>query len=101
MPFASGRRHEYWSTDVRYVDHRLPSDDNVYVISILENHSRALLLASAITRSQDSGAFLSVLYEAIKRYGSPEALVTDGEARSSGPTELWPSTRSSPSARKR
>jgi hypothetical protein len=77
MPFASGRRHEYWSTDVRYVDHRLPSDDNVYVISILENHSRALL-ASAITRSQDSGAFLSVLYEAIKRYGSPEALVTDG-----------------------
>ena len=77
MPFASGRRHEYWSTDVRYVDHRLLSDDNVYVISILENHSRALL-ASAITRSQDSGAFLSVLYEAIKRYGSPEALVTDG-----------------------
>jgi putative transposase len=77
MPFASGRRHEYWSTDVRYVDHRLPSDDNVYVISILENHSRALL-ASAITRSQDSGAFLSVLYEAIKRYGSPEALVADG-----------------------
>jgi putative transposase len=77
MPFASGRRHEYWSTDVRYVDHRLPSEDNVYVISILENHSRTIL-ASAITRSQDTTAFLSVLYEAIKSYGSPEALVTDG-----------------------
>lgn len=62
---------------MRYVDHRLPSDDNVYVISMLENHSR-VLLASAITRSQDTTAFLSVLYEAVKRYGSPEALVTDG-----------------------
>jgi putative transposase len=25
MPFACSRRHEYWSADVRYVDHRLPS----------------------------------------------------------------------------
>ena len=61
---------------VRYVDHRLPSEDNVYVISILESHSRAIL-ASAITRSQDTSAFLSVLYEAVERYGSPEILVTD------------------------
>ncbi len=36
MPFASGRRHEYWSTDVRYEDHQLSSDDNVYVMSILD-----------------------------------------------------------------
>jgi transposase InsO family protein len=77
MPFASKRRHEYWIADVRYVDHRLPSEDNVYVISILENHSRALL-ASAITRSQDTSPFLSVFYEALERYGSPEILVTDG-----------------------
>ena len=77
MPFASRRRHEFWSADIRYVDHTLPSEGNVYVVSILENHSRALL-ASAITRSQDTTAFLSVLYEAVKRYGSPEALVTDG-----------------------
>jgi putative transposase len=77
MPFASSRRHEYWSADVRYVDHRLPSEDCVYVISILENHSRALL-ASAIARSQDTSAFLSVLYEAVERYGSPKILVTDG-----------------------
>lgn len=77
MPFASWRRHEYWSADVRYVDHSLPETGNVYVISILENHSRAIL-ASAITRSQDTNAFLSVLYEAVERYGSPEILVTDG-----------------------
>jgi putative transposase len=77
MPFASRRRHEFWTSDIRYVDHTLPSEGNVYVISILENHSRAIL-ASAITRSQDTTAFLLVLYEAVKRYGSPEALVTDG-----------------------
>jgi transposase InsO family protein len=76
MPFASGRRHEYWSADIRYIDHALPSEENVYVISILENHSRAIL-ASSITRSQDTSAFLSVLYEAVERHGSPEALVTD------------------------
>jgi transposase len=77
MPFASKRRHEFWTTDVRYLEHSLPETANVYVISVLENHSRALL-ASAITRSQDTTAFLCVLYEALKRYGSPEALVTDG-----------------------
>jgi hypothetical protein len=77
MPFASKRRHEFWTSDIRYIDHALPSEGNVYVVSILENHSRAIL-ASAITRRQDTTAFLSVLYEAVKRYGSPEALVTDG-----------------------
>lgn len=76
MPFASGRRHEYWSADIRYIDHELPSEGKVYVISILENHSRAVL-ASSVTRSQDTSAFLSVLYEAVERHGSPEALVTD------------------------
>ncbi|HEY6710895.1 MAG TPA: transposase family protein [Rubrobacter sp.] len=75
MPFASKRRHEFWTADVRYVDHRLGG--NVYVISILENHSRAIL-ASSVSRSQDLAAFLSVLYAAVERYGSPEALVTDG-----------------------
>jgi putative transposase len=75
MPFASNKRHQYWTSDIRYVDHRLGG--KVYVISILENHSRALL-ASAISRSQDTTAFLSVLYRAVERYGSPEALVTDG-----------------------
>jgi transposase len=75
MPFASSRRHQYWTADVRYIDHRL--EGNVYAISILENHSRAIL-ASSISCTQDSSAFLSVLYRAIERYGSPEALVTDG-----------------------
>ncbi len=77
MPFASSRRHEYWTADVRYVDdHRVPSEGRLYVVAILENHSRAML-SSAVTRSQDLSAFLSVLYRAVERYGSPEGLVTD------------------------
>ena len=77
MPFASKKRHEFWTADVRYVDeHRVPSEGRLYVVAILENHSRAVL-SSALTRNQDLAAFLSVLYRAVERYGSPEALVTD------------------------
>lgn len=81
MPFASARRHEYWTADVRYLDvvdeHLLGG--RAYAISVLENHSRAIL-ASAVSPMQDLAAFLSVLYRAVERYGSPEALVTDGGA---------------------
>lgn len=77
MPFASSRRHEYWTADVRYIDdHRVPSEGRLYVVAILENHSRAVL-ARAVTRSQDLTAYLSVFYRAVERYGSPEGLVTD------------------------
>ena len=82
MPFQSRRRHEVWSVDVRYLDHHLPPDelregDKVYAISVLENHSRAVL-ASAVSTSQDLTAYLSVLYAAVERYGAPEVLVSDG-----------------------
>jgi len=76
MPFAARRRHQYWSADVRYIDdHELGG--RAYVISVLDNHSRAIL-SSALTRTQDLASYLSVLYAAVERYGSPEALVTDG-----------------------
>src|SRR5215207_10937407 len=76
MPFAATRRHQYWTADVRYVDdHKLGG--RAYVVAILENHSRAIL-ASAVTRTQDLASYLSVLYAAVERYGSPEAMVTDG-----------------------
>ena len=76
MPFAARRRHQYWSTDVRYLKgHGLGG--RAYVISVLDNHSRAIL-ASAVARTQDLASYLSVLYAAVERYGSPEALVTDG-----------------------
>ena len=79
MPFASSTWHEFWSADVRYLDdldENLLNDGNVYIISIMENYSRAILW-SAVTRRQDLSAFLSVLYRAVERYGAPEAFVTD------------------------
>lgn len=51
----------------------------VYAIAILDNYSRALL-ASALSRTQDLAAFLIVLFAAIRAFGSPDALVSDGGA---------------------
>jgi putative transposase len=76
MPFAVCRRHQFWSAHVRYLKGlKLPG--RFYVISVLDNHSRTIL-ASAVVRSQDLTSYLSVLYAAVKEYGSPQALVTDG-----------------------
>jgi putative transposase len=76
MPFQASRRHQYWTVDIRYLDHSV-DDENIYCISILENYSRAML-ASAISRKQDLTAYLMVLYAAIRQHGAPEALVSDG-----------------------
>ena len=77
MPFAAQRRHQYWSVDIRYLeDHQLGTGKPVYVISILENFSRALL-ASAISPRQDLTAYLIVLRAAVEAHGAPEALVSD------------------------
>jgi transposase len=77
MPFAASFRHEYWTSDVRYVSHSIPETGQAYVVAVLENYSRAVL-ASAVTLSQDTNAYLSVLHAAIGRYGSPGTIVTDG-----------------------
>ncbi len=77
MPFEASYRHEYWTSDVRYLKHAIPETGQAYVVAILENYSRAIL-ASAVTLSQDTNAYLSVLHAAIGRYGSPKAIVTDG-----------------------
>ena len=77
MPFEASYRHDIWTSDVRYVDHSIPGMGQAYVISILDNYSRAVL-ASAISLSQDTNAYLSVLHAAIERHGSPGTIVTDG-----------------------
>lgn len=77
MPFKAERRHQYWSVDIRYLDmHRLEKEDKIYCISLLENYSRAIL-ASAVTRRQDTEAYVAVLYAAIRKHGCPETLVSD------------------------
>ena len=78
MPFKASHRHEFWSADIRYIEeHLLPDPRPVYVITVFENFSRAVL-SSAISQTQTQWDFLSVLTDAIRRYGAPEALVTDG-----------------------
>lgn len=78
MPFRASHRHEYWSCDIRYIEeHLLPDPRPVYVITVFENFSRAVL-ASAISQTQTQWDFLAVFTDAIRRYGAPEALVTDG-----------------------
>ena len=77
MPFRAERRHQYWSVDIRYLDmHQLGKEDKIYCISILENYSRAVL-TSAVTRRQDTEAYLAVLYAAVRKHGCPETLVSD------------------------
>jgi homeodomain-containing protein len=76
-------------------DHEL--EGRAYVISVLDNHSRAIL-SSAVTRTQDLASYLAVLYAAVERYGSPEALVTDGVAGSFGRGRPRSSTRPSASS---
>jgi len=80
MPFKATRRHEYWSCDVRYIEeHLLPDPRPVYSITVFENFSRSVL-ASTISPTQNQWDYLAVLAEAIRHYGAPEALVTDGGA---------------------
>jgi transposase len=78
MPFKATRRHEYWSADVRYIEeHLLPDPRPVYVITIFENFSR-MVLSSAISPTQNQWDDLAVLADALRHYGAPEAMVTDG-----------------------
>jgi putative transposase len=76
MPFKAERRHQYWTTDIRYLDMHQLGGGMIYCISILENFSRSIL-ASAISRQQDTAANLTVLYAAIRKHGVPEVLVSD------------------------
>jgi hypothetical protein len=78
MPFAATYRHEYWSVDVRYIEkHQLENPQPVYVLSVLENYSRALL-ASLLSPRQDLTAYLLVLRAALHEYGAPTGIVSDG-----------------------
>lgn len=79
MPFKANFRHEYWSVDVRYIEEHLLPDVTgpVYLISILENYSRAVL-ASKISPTQNQWDYLEVLFAAFSSAGVPRAIVSDG-----------------------
>jgi len=78
MPFKAHWRHEYWTVDVRYLDHQLDGG-NVYSITIIDNSSR-FIVGSVISRTQNLRAYLHVLLSAVTEYGAPQALVSDGGA---------------------
>jgi hypothetical protein len=59
----------------------------VYVITIFENFSRSVL-SSSISATQNQWDYLAVLADAIRRYGAPEALVTDGGGQFSSTVAL-------------
>ncbi len=78
MPYKAMFRFEYWSVDVRYIEeHNLGFPEPVYLISILENYSRAIL-ASKISPTQNQWDYLEVLFAALSRFGAPKAIVSDG-----------------------
>ena len=77
MPFEASHRHEIWTSGVRYLDHSISETGQAYIVSILDNYSRAIL-ASAISLAQDTNAYLSVLHTAIEHHDSPTNIVTDG-----------------------
>ncbi len=78
MPFKASYRHEYWCVDVRYIEeHNLGFPEPVYLISILESYSRAIL-ASKISATQNQWDYLEVLFAALSTAGVPKAIVSDG-----------------------
>ena len=53
MPFKARFRQEIWSVDVRYIEeHNLGFPEPIYLISVLENYSRARF-SSKISRMQN------------------------------------------------
>jgi transposase len=79
MPFKASFRHQYWSVDVRYIEkHQIPDHTGpVYLISILENYSRAVL-ASKVSPTQNQWDYLEILFAAFSTAGIPKAIVSDG-----------------------
>ena len=64
--------------DVRYIEeHNLGFPEPIYLISVLENYSCALL-ASKISRTQNQWDYLEVLFAALSTWGAPSAIVSDG-----------------------
>ena len=79
MPFKASFRHQYWSVDVRYIEkHHIPGHEGpVYLISILENYSRAVL-ASKVSPTQNQWDYLEVWFAAFCTAGIPKAIVSGG-----------------------
>jgi len=76
----AGGREQFLSPSyhVRYIEqHQIDGLKRpFYIISILDNFSRAIL-ASNVCQRQDELSYLLILSEAILKHGSPDLLVSD------------------------
>jgi putative transposase len=80
MPFKARFKQEIWSVDVRYIEeHSLGFPEPIYLISVLENYSRALL-ASKISRTQNQWDYMEVLFAALSAFGAPSMIGSSGGA---------------------
>jgi transposase len=78
MPYKAHFKQEIWSVDIRYIEeHNLGFPEPVYLISVLENYSRACL-ASKISATQTQWDYLEVLFAALSAFGAPSIIVSDG-----------------------
>jgi hypothetical protein len=80
MPFKARFKQEIWSVDVRYIEeHSLGFPEPIYLISVLENYSRARF-SSKISRSQNQWDYLEVLFAAFSAFGTPSMIGSSGGA---------------------
>jgi putative transposase len=78
MPYKAHFKHEIWSVDIRYIEeHSLGFPEPVYLISVLENYSRACL-ASKISATQNGWDYLEVLFAALSAFGAPSMIGSSG-----------------------
>jgi len=70
---AIQRSNQVWSTDITYIP---MAKGFVYLCAVIDWHSRKVL-AHRVSISMDVDFCISVLNEAIEKYGSPEILNTD------------------------
>jgi transposase InsO family protein len=74
-PYKATRPHQYWFIDGRMMDFAL---DGVrwWSLLLLEGYSRTIV-AGAVAPVEASWVALMVLYTACRRYGGPEAVISD------------------------
>jgi putative transposase len=74
-PYKASHRHQYWFIDGRQLDVRVDGS-KWWSLIILEGYSRTML-AGAIAPTEATWVALMGLYTACRRYGIPEALISD------------------------
>lgn len=68
--------HVIWQMDICYLYSDAKTGETIYLIAILDDHSR-YCLAARLCRTQDTQDVLDVLHQAVTHWGCPEVLLLD------------------------